>query len=109
MKTKNKKQPSSNKLEKIMFICPKCGPFNRVIIEHWMKGDDGPSHLDLIHHVNYTPHLIEKIYIRKPSDGQLIAFAHCAECNTLLDTKTHHPVWGKNHAWKNQETVVKKS
>ena len=92
METKNEKLSSSNNIDEIMFFCPECGPFNRVIIEHWLSGDDGPSHLDLIHHINYTPHLIEKIHIRKPSDGQFTAYVHCAECNTLLDTKTNHPL-----------------
>ena len=81
------------------YLCLKCGPFNRVIIEHWIVGEDGPISLDLIHHINYKPRMVDQIYLRKSkSDGQLVSYIYCAECNRVLETSPEqHPGWGQEH------------
>jgi len=76
------------------FVCPNCGPFVRVVVENWMLGVDEPSHFDFVHHINYEPQLAYKLQIQKPSDGQMVSIAHCAECNTGISVSpVRHLEW----------------
>lgn len=89
-----------------IYICSICGPFLRVIIEHWFVGDDGPTYVDLIHHEDKKAIVAHRLQIREPKDGQFILYKKCGECGSPMDglfNKDSHPQW-KSVAMKCQGT-----
>lgn len=80
---------------KELYFCPKCGPFTRVILEHWLLGDDGPTYIDFIHHVDMQAHVADRLQLRPLREGQFESYSYCGDCRTILNAKPEkHPQWG---------------
>ena len=91
------------KIKNKIYICPCCGPFNRVITEHFISGEGNLYKVDFIHHIDYVPYMVSRVKIHSAWGKKTFKTDFCAECGCLIET-------GKNHRkWTNKKNAIQKN
>ena len=71
-----------------MYICPKCGPFCRVMREVWQPGTESAIALEFINQRNNMVELAFTIHIKNRDPLKpLLRYCRCGVCDTYVGKK----------------------
>ena len=95
MKTETKKQKNTSKAKSVTFYSHCCKSVGRVYIENWNRDTDGPFELEIIYHVDMVAMLDSIITIKESNTNDVIPYAFCAECGSLINPPIETEVFMK--------------
>ena len=75
------KNKNKNKFSKIC-VCPKCGPYVRVMAEVWEAGSSGPFALEFLNQLNGDIKTAFTIKMHEPKEPcEIVRYYRCGHCD----------------------------
>ena len=71
-------------ITKFTFFCHYCDSAPNVFVENWVKNNEGPYEIELLHHKGTTAIIVGKININKKPEGESVKFKYCTDCGQMI-------------------------